>query len=225
MKGGAGKTSLTICLASHFYLNGTKAAIIDADPQGSCSQWKPSKNALAHMQVEEALDEAALRRAIQHLSSGHEFVFLDTEGARTELMLDACLQADAVLIPTKADNNSRRESIITAGYVAEVAESTERGGRPLPVWGILVDVAPNTVLRRHARDKLVERGLALFEAELPHRIVYQEFADTHRAPMLDRPSGPAARDVEAIATELLDKLGQQRVPAAKVMTRRRHSAA
>ena len=33
MKGGSGKSTLASCLAVHWRLNGTRSAIIDADPQ------------------------------------------------------------------------------------------------------------------------------------------------------------------------------------------------
>ena len=41
-KGGSGKTTIAINLASHFALQGEHPVLIDHDPQGSAARWVPS---------------------------------------------------------------------------------------------------------------------------------------------------------------------------------------
>ena len=100
MKGGSGKSTLASCLAVHWQLNGTRSAIIDADPQCTLARLAAREKALGGVPViEDATDDAY--KAAQRLVGEYDAVVIDTPGFRSQATL-ACLGVtDFVLVPVK----------------------------------------------------------------------------------------------------------------------------
>ena len=103
-KGGSGKSTVAILLAGEFAKHGYAIAIIDADPQGSAYQWHASSVArgLSPQGVDlvRAPDEAALIAAIERLH-GYDVVVIDTPGYYGDVLIQAALRADLVVLPCK----------------------------------------------------------------------------------------------------------------------------
>jgi chromosome partitioning protein len=103
-KGGSGKTTVAIILAGEFAKHGYSAAIVDADPQGSSYQWHASSVArgLSPQGVDlvRAADEAALAQAVERLA-GYDVIVIDTPGYYGEVLVQATLRADLVVLPCK----------------------------------------------------------------------------------------------------------------------------
>ncbi len=103
-KGGSGKSTVAILLAGEFAKHGYAIAIVDADPQGSAYQWHASSVArgLSPQGVDlvRAPDEAALIAAIERLH-GYDVVVIDTPGYYGDVLIQAALRADLVVLPCK----------------------------------------------------------------------------------------------------------------------------
>jgi chromosome partitioning protein len=103
-KGGSGKTTVAIILAGEFAKHGYSAAIIDADPQGSSYQWHASSIArgLSPQGVDlvRAPDERALIAAVEKLQS-YDVIVIDTPGYYGDVLVQAALRADLVVLPCK----------------------------------------------------------------------------------------------------------------------------
>ena len=103
-KGGSGKTTVAIILASEFAKHGYAAAIVDADPQGSSYQWHASSVARglspAGVDLVRAPDEAALVQALERLG-GYDVIVIDTPGYYGEVLVQSALRADLVVLPCK----------------------------------------------------------------------------------------------------------------------------
>ncbi|MFM9975701.1 MAG: AAA family ATPase [Beijerinckiaceae bacterium] len=104
-KGGGGKTTLAILLASEFAHGGLSVKVLDADPQGSALLWqKRSRDAGAMMdglEVTPIKDASELGSALQQ-GIDADVVLVDIQGTANETLAVAVGYADLVLIPTRA---------------------------------------------------------------------------------------------------------------------------
>ena len=60
-----------------------------------------------------------------------------------------------------------------------------------------------TVIARHVRDQLTSAGYPLLKAEMLNRVAYPEAGIEGLSPSITEPDGAAARDIAALAQELM----------------------
>ena len=102
-KGGAGKTTLAINLASYFAIHDVPTAIMDYDPQGSSLNWLKSRPShLAKIYGANAAPEkfGALRGFGMYLPPHVRQLIIDPPGGISGVLLQELLRrADSILIP------------------------------------------------------------------------------------------------------------------------------
>lgn len=127
-KGGSGKTTVAIILAGEFAKHGYSVAIVDADPQGSSYQWHASSVArgLSPQGVDlvRAADEAALAHAVERLA-GYDVVVIDTPGYYGEVLVQATLRADLVVLPCKVHTFDASQVVRTIRNLEQHADKAE----------------------------------------------------------------------------------------------------
>jgi len=109
-KGGSGKSTVCLALATTFAANGASVCVLDADPQGSLLNWAKGeskfKTIISKPDEDEDLDQAILREA-----ENHKFVLVDLQGSANLDMVAAVSCADMVLIPMQAKMEDARRAI------------------------------------------------------------------------------------------------------------------
>jgi chromosome partitioning protein len=102
-KGGAGKTTLATNLATVSAKAGFLTLVIDADSQKTALDWFNKRDNQQNPLVIAADNQTALEKML-HLAEQKsiERIFIDTQGANTELVNFAMLKADFSLLPCSA---------------------------------------------------------------------------------------------------------------------------
>lgn len=99
-KGGAGKTTLVLHLATAFAHAGHNAAIIDLDPQASAAKW--SDRRAADTPVVISAHASRLHHEMTRIeASGGDVVVIDTAPHSDSAALEAAKCADMVLVPCR----------------------------------------------------------------------------------------------------------------------------
>lgn len=204
MKGGSGKSTVASCLAVHWHLKGRRPTIIDADPQRSIARLAARDRALGGVPVIEDASEEAWKTA-RRVAAGGGPVIIDTPGFRSEATM-ACLAAtDFLLVPVKASPIDVDRMLDTLNLLITGVS----GWRPI-FRCVLTQTTRDSVIAKHIRAELADAGFPLLESEMTNRVVYAESALWGATPSLTDRSGPAARDIAAIADEVDGILGIKR---------------
>src|ERR1035441_7909416 len=98
-KGGAGKSTSAVILATQLALKGAEVTILDADPNKPVSQWAKRGSAPAHIKVIADISETTIIDEIDAAAQKTAFVVVDLEGTASMMVAYAISRADLVIIP------------------------------------------------------------------------------------------------------------------------------
>ena len=202
-KGGAGKSTLARSLAAHWLALGHRPALVDADPQRSLANRHDPSGRLAGMPLI-AEPEERVGEVIEELRAKHAPVIVDTAGFRNRTTIGALVATDLAIIPLKAAIEDVDAAIATYDLIKEINETDEREGRPIKVAMVLTMTMRGTVIARHVRNQLTSANYPLLIAEMPNRVAYPEAGIEGLSPTTIEPDGAAARDIAAIAHEIMN---------------------
>jgi len=156
-KGGVGKTTSSLMTAEAALRAGFSSAVLDADPQGSASEWAEramNNGTPLKFQVEDA-NRATLARKSD--DAGVDYLFIDTAPSDPAVIQVAADVADLVIIPTRSTPGDLDRAIQTYETIG--------GAAALMLW----NVDARYQLYKQARGLLEEQGIATFNAEIPGR--------------------------------------------------------
>ena len=158
IKGGVGKTTTAIALATIAARNGREAVVLDADEQSSASLWEWNAEQLGRPLPFKA--ESANIATLRRLGRGdRRFVVIDTPptGKITDEAKDV---ADFVIVPTSPNSIDLQQTLA-------VADNLEEAVRPYAV--LIVRAEANTIALKSAQEYFRERDTSLFDTVIPKR--------------------------------------------------------
>jgi chromosome partitioning protein len=99
-KGGAGKSTTTLLLATYLAQQGASVSVLDADPNQPILDWKKNGSSKTTLQVVGGVKESNLMEILE--AQPHQFVFIDLEGTASLLVSRSIAMADFVIVPVQA---------------------------------------------------------------------------------------------------------------------------
>lgn len=204
VKGGSGKTTLTMCLAAEWMNGGVSTAVLDTDPQRSARRWAFAGSPLEAMRVDvcdPADGDGVVERIEALLDEGFARIVVDTPGFRSPALKGALALADLALVPVRPSPVDFEVAADTVDLLSEV-HAARPADRPLDVRMVLSQVAARTVIARHMRSELLAAGYPLLDAQMSLRVSYAEAPFSGSVPGLLDPRGAAAGEIAALRAEL-----------------------
>ncbi|WP_375458555.1 ParA family protein [uncultured Enterovirga sp.] len=210
-KGGSGKTTVAIILAGEFAKHGYATAIVDADPQGSSYQWHASSVARGlspdGVDLVRAADEKALAQAIDRLDA-YDVLVVDTPGYYGEVVIQAALRADLVVLPSKVHTFDASQVVRT---IRNLERHSATAGLPMSQHRVLFNEYDS--LDRNTRP--LREVVAYLDAErvpvcanaLYRRVTYRTMTSGHgtlyQMSDKDEPVRKARYNADQVVRELL----------------------
>jgi chromosome partitioning protein len=191
-KGGAGKTTLAVHLATAAAAAGHTTAIIDLDPQATAASWGDRRTAAAPEVIsgQAARLPALINSARQN---GADFLVLDTAPNADQVVSLAARAADLVLIPCRA-----------AAFDLEAIETTLMLAKAAlkPAYVVLNAVPPRSSIGKEAAQGLAARDVQVAPHQLTHRAAFAHGVIDGRTAQEFEPQGKAAEEIEMVYTWL-----------------------
>ena len=187
-KGGAGKTTVAVHLATAAAAAGHAAAIIDLDPQGTAASWGDRRQAAAP----EVVSGQAVRLPIlvdAAKAAGADLLVLDTAPNADQTALRAAQVADLVLVPCRAATFDL-EAIKTTLTLAQIAQR--------PSFVVLNAVPPRSAIGREAAEGLEGQGAQVAPVMLSQRAAFAHGVIDGRTAQEFEPGGKAAEEVDRL---------------------------
>ena len=198
-KGGTGKTTLSINLASAF-ADLYPTLLLDADPQGSALDWADSRSIhQMNLDVRE-LDPGGLLRQVRSFARNYEWIIIDGPPGIGRISADAVRAADIVLIPTKPS----QFDVLAASEIVDAVQARQETADGLPRAFFVVTMArPRTRLSAQVDTALAEYGIATLSARTSERVAYPMSA-TEGKSVLDWRDKTAKQEIFAIRDEIME---------------------
>ncbi len=172
-KGGAGKTTAALLLATELARQDYRVAIIDCDPQHWMSQWAEITGPINNIEVISEVSIASLQCHLRELSHEIDYFIIDLAGAKDALVTTAIGLSDHVLIPVQG---SAMDAKGAAQILDLLALMKEKAGLDIAHSVVLTRV--NSMVTTKAllaiKDLLAARGVNVLDTPIGERIAFKE---------------------------------------------------
>jgi chromosome partitioning protein len=163
-KGGAGKSTSAVILATQLALKGATVTAIDADPNRPVSQWARRPGCPDNLTVLADVSESTIIETIEEAAQRSTFVIVDLEGTASMTVAYAISRADLVIVPTQG---SQLDAAEAAKAVKLILQQEKAFGRHIP-YAIL---RPRTL--QHIRDEFKNHNVPALRTEMHEREAFR----------------------------------------------------
>jgi len=189
-KGGSGKTTLAIHLATAASAAGFVALVVDTDPQATACTWHTWRGDADPDVIDCAAHTLLPKKLQQAAALGAELAVIDTPPHADIMAREACKAADLLLIPCRP----RAFDLDAVRTTAELAAASKK-----PAFLIFMAGPPRAPLVYREAEQLVERfGLKVASVILPERATFHHSVGAGKTAPEIEPQGKAAEDVASL---------------------------
>ena len=171
-KGGAGKSTSAVLLATELALKGAGVTILDADPNKPVSLWAKRAGCPENLTVVANISETTVIDEIESASQKTSFVVVDLEGTASMMVAYAISRADLVVIPTQG---SQLDAAEASKAIRLIRQQEKAFNKKIP-YAILFTrtsaaIKPRTL--QHIQEEFRKYGILAFQTQIHEREAYR----------------------------------------------------
>lgn len=195
-KGGVGKTTLSVNVASCLARQGHRVLLIDADKQGSATTWASLREDAPFQVV--SMARANMARDALKLAQDYDHTIIDGPPHAEEIARSCIVASDFVALPIEPSGLSTWASDLTVRQVKEAQEF-----KPTLKCGFVVSrKIGKTVIGRDIRKMAAEAGLPILGSEIEQRVAFAEGLTMGQTIFEWAGNSNAAREIEHLTKEI-----------------------
>ncbi len=175
-KGGAGKTTAALILATELAAQGYRITILDADPQRWITSWHELSGIQRNLSVISEVSMGSLQSHIRENRDQTDYFIIDLAGARDALVATAIGLSDHVMIPIQGCAMDARGG----AQILELLQQLDtRAGVRIAHSVVLTRMSTVVTTRAMTAIKqlLSERGVAVLDTPIAERVAFRDIFD------------------------------------------------
>jgi chromosome partitioning protein len=206
-KGGAGKSTASIILATELAHAGAEVTILDCDPNRSISIWADRGKLPPRINVRSDVGESEIVKTLKQQDADGRVVIVDLEGVASRLVSRAISQADLVLTPMRATTLDATIGVRALALIEEEEEALGRTIRHAVVFTMTraIKSKQHTAIEKSLRGQ----GVDIITPPLMERAAFSalfEFGGDLRTMPVQGKMEPAAENASAFAQAVYNRL-------------------
>jgi chromosome partitioning protein len=171
-KGGVGKSTAAVLLATELAGHGGAVTMIDADPNRPLSQWAKLPGKPAMLSVVATTTEESIIDLIEKAAVQTSFVIVDLEGTASMMVGYAMSRADLVIIPAQGSHLDATEAV----KAIKLVRSQEKAFKRTIPFAILFTrtspaLRPRTL--QSIEGQFLENDVPIFNTQINERDAYK----------------------------------------------------
>lgn len=200
-KGGVGKTTFAVNFAAGLARRAS-SVLVDADPQGSATQWARGATPERDFPVEIVAAPTDLERSLAYLKDRYEFIVVDCPpSVEANENMDAVLAAAHLVIipvlPSPAD-------LWSSVRMAQLIRRARLGNVNLKARMLLNQAEPRNAMARSMRQALAELEIPALAHAVKRRAVYRSAAlEGVSVYQLGKRAAAGVQEIDALIEEVI----------------------
>lgn len=199
-KGGVGKTTLAVHLATALAQHGRKVLLVDADPQGSALDWSASRDGDALISVV-GMPKAIIHKELPKIEKDFDFIVVDGAPRVYDVARSAILASDVILIPVQPSPYDIWAAKEIVDLVTEVRSFKEN----LKAAFVINRKIVNTAIGRDVVETLAEYNVPVLKSHVCQRVGFAETAAAGQTVLeIGAADNSARQEIEALTKEIME---------------------
>lgn len=203
-KGGVGKTTLSINVATCLALKKTKVLLIDADPQNSSLDWVATRKKESLFTVV-GLTKPIIHKEVSKLVKNYDHIIIDGPPRIYDVAKSAIVTSDLVVMPVQPSPYDIWAANEVVSLIKEVSQPLE-GIKNIKASFLINRKITNTAIGRDVEQALDHYDMDILQTHICQRVAYAETAAIGSTVMEEHNrDNLAVKEITDLTNEILEK--------------------